>query len=727
MAFFTGEDEDNLKRLVDNHRVIYRRNALLSRAPHLGTHTTLRVKACTDEDPVHLPPTSDSQAEARRDMEDMAIVADWTFTRTGCDHMVSCNPFYPQKKRCSGMVRLTPGGERRVVGSPEDPFSFVTLENQSFDVCQPICYDEAVSLDNLVGVMSRFAFGKCRVYDPLLLALYLDPSRRYVNPETQILERKAFAVRDVLIEPYGDAALLASIPTDYCEQYGEKYEADGSVQGIDVFKCGDHALVWSTSWLIGESVPRLTLLSLNKALEDSEPGEETIARRPPSVSFLKSRANWLENKVKGKRPVPFPLRLTDLGITRGTNTEWLVWTDEFAHLTDGRNDRYGGRLVERDRPVSPSIRSRSRTAAAAVAATLRNTSAGGRVKRRSADKEYAGDDGGRVSVDDVRFRSVLLKSLKRGMSEYASALEAKAKREGFDFSGLGAGLTYGATYEYLGHKHKLPTAFSALKSAFRAVKRAPDYAKKMSLKTICSWAVKSASVHSIESTVTRTLVQRLKTLTALQVLGPIGMVIDLISLFGTALDISFVVLKALGVSTPLSRRENVASDRRLHRLAQAEIEFNYRLYGVGNVELTPFQFVVNTPYVTAEEDMESYMALMPIAYTARELNSHGGRLRPDRVAGDDFELDRNGFVKYVIDGSSDRAGTGDDEVGKVGGNVQHDPTPYYVTLLFLTICLLGFFYPNTRWTIAPALIFSVLSLLFNAEASAETAGLRTEH
>ncbi|KAG8304323.1 hypothetical protein J6590_096368 [Homalodisca vitripennis] len=272
MAFFTGEDEDNLKRLVDNHRVIYRRNALLSRAPHLGTHTTLRVKACTDEyvyrDPVHLPLTSDSQAEARRDMEDMAIVADWT---------------------------LTPGGERRVVGSPEDPFSFVTLENQSFDVCQPICYDDTVSVDNLVGVMSRFAFGKCRVYDPLLLALYLDPSRRYVNPETQILERKAFVVRDVLIEPYGDAALLASIPT----------------------------------------------------------------------LLRTSRANWLENKVKGKRPLPFPLRLTDLGIRRVTNTKWLVWTDEFAHLTDGRNDRYGGRLVERDRPVSPSIRSRSRTAAAA--------------------------------------------------------------------------------------------------------------------------------------------------------------------------------------------------------------------------------------------------------------------------------------------------------------------------------------------------------------------------
>ncbi|KAG8304324.1 hypothetical protein J6590_096369 [Homalodisca vitripennis] len=107
-----------------------------------------------------------------------------------------------------------------------------------------------------------------------------------------------------------------------------------------------------------------------------------------------------------------------------------------------------------------------------------------------------------------------------------------------------------------------------------------------------------------------------------------------------------------------------------------------------------------------EEDIESYMALMPIAYTARELNSHGGRLRPDRAAGDDFELDRNGFVKSVIDGFSDRAGTGDDEVGKVGGNVQHDPSPYYLTLLFLTICLLGFFYPNTRWTMAPAFIFS---------------------
>lgn len=773
MSFFTAHDRTNLKRLVDQHKVIHRRNSLLARAPHIGSHTVLRVQTCTDEyeyyDPIHMPPADDDQRAAMRDLEDLAIVADWKFTAAGCDAVVSCNPFYPPTRRCRGMAVYERGGTDSKpaasdAGAPPDhAFSFRTLSvGQSFDACQPVCYDPAVDRTNMVGVTSRFAFGKCRVYDPLVQAFYLDPSRRYVNPDTQILERQAYAVRDALIEPYGDAALLASIPSDYCDQYGEKYEPDGREHGVDMYKCGEHAVVWSTSWLFGDTLPRLALLSYDKLFRaGGNASDREEMRYPPSQQFLTSREAWLRNVAPGKRRLPFPLRLSALGIRRGTVTEWLVWTDEFAHLKDGKNDSYGGRLVERDRPVTHAVNGlRDRSAAAALAAFVRSTTAGGRLRfsdkadpssvtglDAARDRRHGPDGHSEFDSELVAQRNAeMLKSLEMGAGEFNKVLSEDLERDGADglrtVIDLGAGITYGVAYGYLAHKLEWPTVTSVLKGSFNALRRAPSYARRVPVKAIGYWAAESAAAHAFESIATRGLVSRLKTLAMAQVLGPVALVVDVIALIGMAVDITFVLLNAFGVSTPISRRENFVSDRRLYRLAQAEIEFNRRMYGVGNIELTPYRFVINTPYLRAGEDVEPHLTLMPIVYAARQLNSDGGLLRPTSEtseATDYFHVDKNGNMHYSKDGAPGPAAIRDEEgLASAADSIlqpksrfdvlskrRHDDTStdtaaavatstyyhYYFIVSFIAIFLVGYFYPNRYWTIAVALLASVLSVL----------------
>lgn len=752
-SFFTTEDVNNLKILVDQHKVVYRRNVLLTRAPHIATNTILTVKKCTDEyeyrDPLYVPPMDDYQQQSRRDLEDLAIVADWMFTPTGCDHMVSCNPFYPKSKRCNGMPQLSRESSHNAEHSSgeeqaEQAFSFRTLNNQVFDACQPMCYDKSAStVDNLVGVMSRFTFGKCRVYDPMMLAFYTDPTRRYINPDTQILERKAMLVRDVLIEPTREAVLLASIPNDYCDQYGSTYKPDGQLQGIDMYKCGDNALVWSTSWLLGESLPKLAVLGYDKALPYLTSGQdwaqEEEKRYPPSRAFLVSREKWLNNTDGSKLQLPFPLRLSELGIHHGTSTEWLVWTDEFSHLTDGRNDKYGGRLVERTRPIT-SIR--DLTTSAADAARVRNMTAGGRFgytdpqtgeRRESESAVGLGGDNNEEEKSDVHFQSSMLKLLSHGVLEYQNILNERGDKSHIGALGFSAGLAYGIGYEYLSHKANLPSSYSVIKSAFTALRHAPAYARKVPLKVVGFWAAKAVTAHTVESAVIRTLTNRLKCLAFSPALGPLAVIIDVLSLVGLAIDITFVLLHAFGVSTPVSRRENFVSDRRLYRLAQTEIEFNHRMYGKGNIELTPTRFLVNTPFLTAEEDVQSHMAVMPIVYAARQLNSNGGLLKPDRQTGEgEFVVNEDGTIKYLKNHiplhevHEEEISSAVDEMlqSSVTLPIPRPPeteensfltknaTQYFAIGLFIATCLIGYFYPRKNWTIAVAFLVAILSVLF---------------
>jgi len=742
MAFFTTEDTNNLMVLIDHHKVIYRRNALLMSLPNVGSHTVLRVKRCTDEyvyrDPVHVPSVDKAQHLAREDLEELAIVTDWKFTPTGCDHVVSCNPFYPHNKRCAGMASYKRGDDGALHETPKETgphdtaFSFKTSNGQMFDACQPACYDKAAqSLNNMVGVTTRFTFGKCRVYDPMLLALYLDPTRRYVNPDTQILERRSFVVKDVLIEPYTDeAVLLASIPRDYCDQYAESYKADGQEQGISMYKCGDNPLVWATSWLVGESLPKLATVAYDKI--GSGHVEENDIRYPPSRSFLASRKLWMEYSDTTKKRLPFPLRLVDLGIVRGTVTEWLVWTDEFSHLTDGRNDMYGGRLVDRDRPVPVSLKNKQSLDAVDAArddtyrVLLRRTrSTHARVVE---DMLQNGDR--HTLVDGADIESTILKSLSRGAQQYQTILTEDIERHRVSLLGVGAGVAYGVGYTWLAEALELPSSLGVLKSAFSAIRHAPSYARKAALTMIGFWSAKATAAHVAEATATRFLVTRLKHLAFVQALGPVALIIDVVALVGTTIDIIYALLTICGVSTPISRRQFPASDRCLYRLAQNEIETNRRLFGTGNIELTPSRFVVNTPFITPEQDVRSFMAVMPIIYAARELNSNGGLLKPDQTDDGEFELGPDGRVQYIKNGlrHSDvldenvMSAALDDTLRRsiklpvpVQDNNEAITNPfwyYIMAVLFVTVCMVGYCYPEKGWAFVLVLLLSILSIAF---------------
>jgi hypothetical protein len=52
-----------------------------------------------------------------------------------------------------------------------------------------------------------------------------------------------------------------------------------------------------------------------------------------------------QNVDESKKILPFPLKLADLGLHE--KDDGLMWTDSF--MDDGRNDKYGGRLIEKPR------------------------------------------------------------------------------------------------------------------------------------------------------------------------------------------------------------------------------------------------------------------------------------------------------------------------------------------------------------------------------------------
>lgn len=618
----TEVDIANQSLMVHHQKTVARRNTLLTKAPHIGSHTVLRVSKCYDEyvyeDAVFVPPYDERQASTRQMVREWAVYTEWDFEREACDNVISCNPYFPRNAVCKNIDRHLDDG----LGAFERdaPFSYSDrVTTQRVDACQPICYEKGAGGDNLMGLFTQHAFNKCFVSDALLLAFYMDPSRRVIDREKEILENSAFRVTVRLGGNPRQPVNTASIPPTYCLQYGldivrEPHALDN---GQPAYMCKEDDSMFSLSNLIGNVLSRSVHIGVAELARTSVPPEpiDGVSRLPPTREYLTSHDTWLANVNAAKRPLPFPLKLSDLGIVRGTTTEWLVWTDEFADLNDGRNDQYGGRLVERAQPVPvgpsgpseqpPSVRSKRHTEDDMVAPPRRY--------KRQVDSTPDDDEQKATKTGPLR-------SVQNGVERYRSVLERHGLGHIFNGSELVSALVnqtaaqgvLDAYSEYSRDSRRLASALEAgLKQSGRVNAEVLGY---------------SLANSAITTGVERRLLRRvaLSTKSLLRIPSSGAGILQLVSLIGIAVD-----LFSAFVFDPLQRYRRYLSDRTLASLAAAELAWNTRTLGVNRLVVRPYDWIIGTPYYDPDEEMRTTLAVLPSIIQARSVNSNGSVIRHD--------------------------------------------------------------------------------------------------
>lgn len=647
MACLTNADLRDMALYTLNQRKILRRNELLKSAPHIGSHTVTRVWRCTVEyafrDPIELDAAERKRYEcyegvsdeewsrAVSEVADTAIMCDWRFDETGCA-AINCNPYYPGRGVCRGFHDTTVDPDKQgsaVVGEDrEKAFAFVTAHNQRVDTCQPICYDEdRKKKDTYVGVTTLYANKDrtCFVTDPELLAFYLDPLRRVVA--NGVVEKSAFRVTKEYIGATGTPAVVATIDQAYCRQYGldyvtERY-ADENGGTLYQGRCKtdeNEGGFFSLSTWVGDTLTKTynfkrddfmalvkrtgnARLSSAATQVTAKPKDGTLKKEPPTLPYLADDEKWRSHVDKTKRTLPFPLKLAHLGLGHGI-TDGLLWTDEYSYLDDGRNDLYGGRLVERPRDISRPLDVRNDSV------NNRPDDQSGTPSRSSTIDNVEGDDDG-----DNRSHEVVNKFIK----ELAESLNGlKESVTGTSYEVMIDQMLAGYTVDTLGDLSKRIRGVrrsSLLQRALESsLKRMTG--KRLSERAVSLVATQAAMKSRIESHVIEVLTAQLKL--PFRLLSRGANALSFVQLVGAAVDL-FTAL----VYDPYEKYEHYVSDRVLRAMAHAELVATQRLTGRQRVTLDPFEWMANTRFSNPVEDA-TYDMLLGMMYTrARRVNSEG--------------------------------------------------------------------------------------------------------
>lgn len=675
MAFLTSADNKNLSLFISNQKKIFRRNQLLSQAAHIGSHTITRVWRCTDEyecrDPVKLDSQFEMIYEQKEGIEhenwlkdvqevsEMAIVTQWFFDETGCN-TISCNPYYPGKGTC-----------KNGLNEKEAPFSFTTGHNQRIDACQPICYDADRVKKTYVGMMSLYApkDNMCFCTDPALIAFYLDPHRRLFDTEVGVLEKSAFKIGLEYLGPTGVPAVVAKIDSEYCNQFGldyveEKNELDGYTDlGNTVYgRCkvdkreGDFTAL--STWT-GDTIARAynfgrnTFMGLIKdTSKNNNKKYHPPSRGPTTLKYLANEQSWLSHVDERKKPLPFPLKLIDLGLNY--QNDGLMWTDEYSFMDDGRNDMYGGRLVEKPRnilrPAWATMRFDN--------INLNDFKSTERTRRDVIDNADNSEIPATFSAKSAcetdcsmteETEHNLFRGIDRNIEEYRKSVTSlsglKGSIVGSSFEVITGQIIAGTTVESLGDilgqysGETLKSNSSAVKQAVKSLIQ--KLGGNVSTKCIGTAVIQTTIRTRIESQV----VTRSASLLQLpfRALARGANILTLISLFGAALDIFSAF-----IYNPYSKYEHYFSDRLLRAMAEAELVTTQRLIGCQRLLLEPSEWMVNTRYLDTAKDSMYDMLLGLIYLRSRRINSDGSIIYwfGDGCGGGGLRSESNGQLVY---------------------------------------------------------------------------------
>lgn len=767
MSTFTTTDLKNFNEMLKHQFVIDRRNKLIEKAPHIGTNTYIEIGRCIDEysyeDPIFVPPVDDSQAETRELVREFAIYTKWEFEGDACNKAITCNSYYPKNAKCMNMNEKNPI-------AIDNPFSYKIREDRDrkIDVCQPICYEQGVTDDNFMGLYTRYTYvtdrfkdnnGKCYLSDSLLLAYYLDPTRRVVDQEKELVEKYPFEIVTRTMGNPPQPVVVAKIPADYCEQFGlERIADEQRIDGETMYSCKPDNSVASLTSIAGNVLSRAIHIGVDEFIEKVK--VKRIAdndRYPPSRQFLTSKETWLNNIKSYKKPLPYPLKSSDLGIILGTNTEWLIWTDQYDYQGDQLNDQYGGRLVERSRPIPFAIKTnitfkrkifnsnkRKKNSVDLTIITInnakgenknskddvnlnKNNNGSKKIKTgtRRRRQVVGGDDKSneKDSTNNTEHLAKIYKSLHTSINEYRDIAYSKGLKEtifssdGIINSTVNQLSTQGLMDSYSKYTNESAKMAELMKTSL--VKGEKVFAETLGY-TLANAAISTTVEKSLFTKIASSLKSFIKlpetTAGVLQLIGFIGFAVDLFS------DL---------VYDPLNRYNHYFNDRTLSHLARAELDYNIKNLGVNRIIVTPYEWVINTPYHNNDDDLIAHMKVMPSILQARSLNSNGSVIKRN-IYNYVILDDNSNSIEFITKKSDDSNGDDVDSLVKIKDsstvidalsnslndmvrglynnsdikknlfktfNSQYTDSPilsYYILFLFITICIASLLELNSK-------------------------------
>lgn len=708
----TTKDLVSSNVMMTHQKTISRRNSLLIKAPHIGSKTVITIGRCAGEydyeDPIYVKPYDDRQEKTRELVKEWAIYTKWEFLPEACDNTISCNPYFPKNSTCRGLPtdKSVDTMETREFTGIDEPFSFKDgITGQRFNVCQPICYEQSSTDDNLIGLYTRFSFdstirsgnithGKCYVSDPLLLAFYLDPARRVVDENKELVEDSGLYTTTRLLGNPPQPTLVAKIPTNYCRQYGlDRIEDPVRVNGETLYMCKQDESVLSLSNLTGNIISRAIHIGFKEALDKIRPKPITDDERlEPTEAYLKNRDTWAASVIGKKRPLPFPLKLSDLGIVLGTATEWLIWTDAYPELSD--NDIYGGRLIERDRPILFNIIDNSKFKREYDVSSLK-------LDFNSFEPQInATTDDNTDITAEVR----VLKSVRNAIERYRTSVENAGLGSLFTNQEVMSGMINQLSTQGILDWYSTYTAESV--KLKRMLNESLTVGSRIQADTLGYVLANSTLVTNVERGLLKRLTAPLKRLFRLP--KTTAGLLQLVNFIGFAVD-----LFGAFIYDPLNRYQRYFSDKTLLYLARAELEWNTRYLGTNRIIVKPYEWIINTPYYDIDEEIKTTLTILPSIIQARSVNSDGSLIRRDAYnyvsredGAHDVTFNSNGKSTLnpdnVLDAittdlpsvcsklsahSTVRSNNNNNNSGGIISSIIHNGIFYYILIVFIVICV----------------------------------------
>lgn len=365
------KDVLSAKYYGDNITLLLVRNAALKAAPHIFSHTTLRIEAAVCSYDIEEDESSyvTNGASGNRNyyyephFVDQAVKVSWSFNEVGCT-TTSCFPTYPPSKFCN---------------KESQPFSFGLIDGKHFDACQPACFHSkmdsrhnnhnkftttlskttADDTEHKVPPYTIWYENSCILDDYSFTSLLIDPSKHHVDyPGVDTF--------DIVVTQIGADNIpmtSARINPQYCKAFYTDFVKDYSSDNVNDKTCGYDGVLYYVQILTGTSLIklyRMTARDYNKAVDsfiqrlpttDGASQLSFLQHHPSTKPYLVSVESWLKQIDKTKQTVPCDITLSSLGLDDASKRDKLLWTDCFSHIDDGRNDIFGGRLIEKERSI----------------------------------------------------------------------------------------------------------------------------------------------------------------------------------------------------------------------------------------------------------------------------------------------------------------------------------------------------------------------------------------
>lgn len=358
----THKDVIGARAYVNYRLLLNTRNACLRDAPHIFSHTILTIEGATDDT------YSDRKGDYvyENHFVNRALKTEWVFNENGCTTS-SCFPTYPLSETCR---------------KSNAPLSFGLPDGKRMDACQPACFNSrssSTSVENVAAARNPkdatrhlppqliWSDGACLLENYALTSFFVDPSKRHDNGK---IDEANFDIYVAKLGADRNPVICARINPEYCRSFYMDFVRDYDEKSSPEDKtCGYDGATYYLQLFIGSSLIKLARLSaktLAKGIEEvkrkmsiegrfAKDAPVFLRRGPPTRDFLKSVKSWKNNVDRSKKFVSDDVTLAELGLDDERVRDRLVWTDEFSHLDDGRNDSYGGRLIEKRRGIPTSV------------------------------------------------------------------------------------------------------------------------------------------------------------------------------------------------------------------------------------------------------------------------------------------------------------------------------------------------------------------------------------